>query len=84
MKILVLSDSHSYSDFMQRCMDACRPDAVIHLGDYVSDGKDLRRLYPEIPLSSARELRFLPLRSGYDAYHYRKPFRRQADADPRA
>ena len=49
MKILVLSDSHSYSDFMQRCMEACRPDAVIHLGDYVSDGKELSLLYPGVP-----------------------------------
>ncbi len=49
MKILVLSDSHSYSNFMKRCMDACRPEAVIHLGDYVIDGKDLSCLYPGIP-----------------------------------
>ena len=49
MKILVLSDSHSYSDFMKRCMDTCHPDAVIHLGDYVMDGKDLSCLYPGIP-----------------------------------
>lgn len=49
MNILVLSDSHAYSDFMRRCMDTLRPDAVIHLGDYVSDGRELSRLYPRIP-----------------------------------
>lgn len=49
MKVLILSDSHSYPNFMRQCMDACHPDAVIHLGDFVSDGKDLSRQYPGIP-----------------------------------
>lgn len=38
MKILVLSDSHSALSFMRRCVDAVKPDAIIHLGDYFCDG----------------------------------------------
>ena len=38
MKILVLSDSHSALSFMRRCIDAVKPDAIIHLGDYFDDG----------------------------------------------
>ncbi len=49
MKVLVLSDSHNTLSYMERCMDAIRPDAVIHLGDYVSDGRLLASEYPGIP-----------------------------------
>lgn len=49
MKILVLSDSHSHDAFMRRCIDALKPDAVIHLGDHYSDCLDLRFEYREIP-----------------------------------
>ncbi len=49
MKILVLSDSHSALSFMRRCMDAVKPDAVIHLGDHYDDGETLREEYPGIP-----------------------------------
>ena len=50
MKILVLSDSHSALSFMRRCIDHIRPDAVIHLGDYYSDGQTMAEEYPEIPI----------------------------------
>lgn len=50
MNILVLSDSHSHQDFMQRCMEHFQPDAVIHLGDYVRDGRELMQHYPGIPM----------------------------------
>lgn len=50
MKVLVLSDSHNTLDFMERCVDAIRPDALIHLGDYVSDGKLLASYHRGIPL----------------------------------
>lgn len=49
MKVLVVSDSHNTLSYMERCVEAIRPDAVIHLGDYVSDGRLLASQYPEIP-----------------------------------
>ena len=49
MKILVLSDSHSTLSFMRRCIDAVKPDAVIHLGDHFDDGTAMREEYPGIP-----------------------------------
>lgn len=49
MKVLVLSDSHNSTDYMGKCVEAVRPDAVIHLGDYVGDGRTLAARYPGIP-----------------------------------
>ena len=49
MKILVLSDSHSALSFMRNCVEAVKPDAVIHLGDYFDDGAALKEEYPGIP-----------------------------------
>lgn len=48
MKILVLSDSHAGLSFMRRCIDATKPDAVIHLGDYYDDGCAMAEEYPQI------------------------------------
>lgn len=48
MKILVLSDSHSALRFMFSCMDAVKPDAVVHLGDHYDDGQTLRETYPHV------------------------------------
>ena len=48
MKILVFSDSHSALRFMYACMDAVRPDAVIHLGDHYDDGIALKEDYPTV------------------------------------
>lgn len=50
MKILVLSDSHSAISFMRFCVDAIRPDAIVHLGDYFEDGGILSEEYPQIPV----------------------------------
>ena len=50
MTILVLSDSHSALSFMRRCVDAVRPDAIVHLGDYFEDGTVLAEEYPHIPI----------------------------------
>ena len=50
MKILVLSDSHSTLSFMRRCIDAVRPDAMIHLGDHFDDGRAMAEEYPHIPI----------------------------------
>ncbi len=49
MKILVLSDSHASLHFMRRCVEQWKPDAIIHLGDYFSDGETLAEEYPTIP-----------------------------------
>ena len=50
MKILVLSDSHSALSFMRKCIDAIKPDRIIHLGDYYDDGCAMAEEYPHIPL----------------------------------
>lgn len=49
MKILVLSDSHSALRFMRACIDAVRPDVMIHLGDYYDDALAIGEEYPHIP-----------------------------------
>lgn len=49
MKILVLSDSHASLHFMRRCVAEQMPDAIIHLGDYFSDGETLAEENPTIP-----------------------------------
>ena len=48
MKILVLSDSHSGLRFMRLCVQAVRPDALIHLGDYFEDGQVIAQENPHI------------------------------------
>lgn len=48
MKLLVLSDSHSALSFMRRCIEAVKPDAVIHLGDHYDDGQSMAEEYPHI------------------------------------
>ena len=60
MKILVLSDSHSALSFMEECVEAVKPDAILHLGDYYDDGETLRDLYPKI--------RFLQVPGNCDAF----------------
>lgn len=49
MKILVLSDSHSAMRYMRDCIEAVRPNAVIHLGDYFDDAAVMKEEYPDIP-----------------------------------
>lgn len=48
MKILVLSDSHAGLRFMRCAIDAVRPDAVVHLGDYYGDAQTMEEEYPHI------------------------------------
>ena len=74
MKILVLSDSHSAMSFMRLCVDAVKPDRLIHLGDHYDDGEALAETYPHIPMTqvpgncdryraplSAREILIMPV-----------------------
>ncbi len=49
MKILVLSDSHAGRSFMRWCMDAVKPHAVVHLGDYYADAEVMAEENPSIP-----------------------------------
>ena len=48
MKILVLSDSHSGLRFMRQCINAVRPNAVVHLGDYFDDGQAMQEENPSL------------------------------------
>lgn len=48
MKILVLSDSHSGLSFMRRCIQAVRPDALVHLGDHYDDGEAMAQENPNL------------------------------------
>ena len=48
MTILVFSDSHSSLRFMRMCIEAVRPDVMIHLGDYFDDGEAMKEEYPGI------------------------------------
>ena len=50
MKLLVLSDSHSALRFMRECIDAVKPDRIIHLGDYYDDACAIAEEYPEIQM----------------------------------
>ena len=60
MRILVLSDSHSALGYMIDCVEAVKPDAILHLGDYYEDGEAIRNLYPGI--------RFLQVPGNCDAF----------------
>lgn len=48
MKILVFSDSHRTLSFMRECIEALRPDVIIHLGDHYGDGEYIHQEYPDI------------------------------------
>lgn len=52
MKILVLSDSHSLLRIMRSAVQAVKPDAIIHLGDYFDDGEVIREENMHIPFHS--------------------------------
>ena len=41
MKLLILSDSHGEWPALQRVTEMERPDAVLHLGDYIGDAQKL-------------------------------------------
>lgn len=50
MKILILSDSHSALKFMRDCIDAIKPDRIVHLGDYYDDACAIAEEYPQIQM----------------------------------
>ena len=49
MKILLLSDSHASMRYMRQKIEEEMPDAVMHLGDYFSDGETMAEEYPDLP-----------------------------------
>ena len=50
LKVLVFSDSHGVLDYMIAAVEREQPDHILHLGDYWQDARELRSIYPEIPL----------------------------------
>ena len=48
MKLLVLSDSHRTMKHMRYAAENTGPDAIIHLGDHISDALELQRQFPQI------------------------------------
>lgn len=50
MKIAVFSDTHGNTGKMLRTVEALRPDAIVHLGDYERDTEGLKKDFPDIPL----------------------------------
>ena len=46
MRILVLSDSHGHIERMSHTAKQVNPDAIIHLGDRISDARKLHILVP--------------------------------------
>ena len=48
MKLLVMSDSHRIMKHMRYAVDIAAPDAIIHLGDHISDALELSRQFPLI------------------------------------
>ena len=71
MKLLVFSDSHRNIDRMLFAAKQINPDAIIHLGDHISDARELQMRLPEMicymvtgncdSQSSGKSELFLPL-----------------------
>ena len=53
-RILVLSDTHRKVSLALRVIPAIKPDAIIHLGDMVSDAEEIEAYFPDIPLYNVR------------------------------
>ena len=54
MKLLVMSDSHRNQKNMMCAVMRTNPDAIIHLGDCISDTMELRRQMPGIKVHAVR------------------------------
>lgn len=54
MKILVFSDSHGRTSEMYEAVEREEPDAIIHLGDCVTDARDLARRCTGLTIWSVR------------------------------
>ena len=49
-RILIISDTHGYTDPCLSIINSTRFDAIIHAGDYTRDAEDLEYIYPNIPI----------------------------------
>ncbi len=47
-RVLVLSDSHGNVGRMETAVEATKPDLIIHLGDCITDARELQERYPRI------------------------------------
>lgn len=54
MNILVFADSHGRNISMAAAIDREKPDAVIHLGDYAADAREMGHIFPYTPIYSVR------------------------------
>lgn len=56
MKIIVLSDTHSDTDYMEQLIEKYKStaDYFIHLGDYDSDVQSMKRVYPSLNIINVR------------------------------
>ena len=54
MKILVLSDSHGFKDYLLSAVETESPDMIFHLGDNKKDCEVVEKKYPQIPLRSVK------------------------------
>ena len=50
MKVIVFSDTHGMTAYMEQAMQKEQPDYILHLGDYVRDAEWLERKYSWMPL----------------------------------
>lgn len=50
MKILAFADSHTDIDTMFCVVTKESPDMVVHLGDHIADGMDLKNRFNDIPM----------------------------------
>ena len=48
----VFSDSHGSAELMMEAVRRCRPDVIVHLGDYERDAFELHDEFPHIPFFS--------------------------------
>ena len=54
MRLLVFSDSHGHFDRMAVTADLVKPDAVLHLGDYISDAIKMQTLFPGVAVHAVK------------------------------
>lgn len=48
MKIVVFADSHKDVKTMEAVIKKEKPQTVIHLGDHITDGKRLQKIFPDL------------------------------------
>lgn len=50
MKVLVFSDSHGNTHYMEEAVQRDKPDLVLHLGDINPDARALQAKFPDLPM----------------------------------